>query len=120
MTAPGYGVQTAWLDGQRVVLRRHLRQRAHRRRRHRRDDVANPGMNATQAWQTLQQYASDGGAPGPDPAYGNGILNLGWAMARTDPACIDTAVSSNYYDATTGRCNSWCKTAAGTRSAACS
>ena len=102
MTAPGYGVQTAWLDGQRVVF----------------DGTSasapivagaiaammsqNPGMTATQAWQTLQQYASDGGAPGPDPAYGNGILNLGWAMNRTDTARVDTAVAGNYYDATTG------------------
>ena len=103
MTAPGYGVQTAWLDGQRVVF----------------DGTSasapivagaiaammsqNPGMTATQAWQTLQQYASDGGPPGPDPAFGNGILNLGWAMNRGDTARVDTAVSSNYYDATTGQ-----------------
>jgi hypothetical protein len=102
LTAPGYGVQTAWLDGQRVIF----------------DGTSasapivagaiaammsqNPGMTATQAWQTLQQYASDGGPPGPDPAYGNGILNLGWAMNRTDTARVDTAVSSDYYDATTG------------------
>ena len=103
MTAPGYGVQTAWLDGQRVVF----------------DGTSasapivagaiaammsqNPGMTPTQAWQTLQQYASDGGPPGADPAFGNGILNLGWAMNRTDTARVDTAVSSNYYDATTGQ-----------------
>jgi hypothetical protein len=51
----------------------------------------------------LQQYASDGGAPGWDPDYGNGILNLGWAMARNDPTYIDTAISSHYYDAATGQ-----------------
>jgi hypothetical protein len=103
ITAPGYGVQTAWLDGQRVYF----------------DGTsasapivagaiaammsANPGMNATQASQVLQQYASDGGAPGWDPDYGNGILNLGWAMARNDPTYIDTAISSHYYDAATGQ-----------------
>ena len=103
MTAPGYGVQTAWLDGQRVSF----------------DGTSasapivagaiaalmsvNPGMSAAQAWQTLQQYASDGGAPGPDPDYGNGILNLGWAMNRNDPLRIDTAISSHYYDAATGQ-----------------
>jgi hypothetical protein len=51
----------------------------------------------------LQQYASDGGAPGPDADYGNGVLNLGWAMARNDPTRIDTAISSNYYDSATGQ-----------------
>jgi subtilisin family serine protease len=103
MTAPGYGVQTAWLDEQRVYF----------------DGTsasapivagaiaammsANPGLSAAQAWQTLRQYASDGGAPEPDPDYGNGILNVGWAMNRNDPLRIDTAISSHYYDAATGQ-----------------
>ena len=98
-----YGVQTAWLDGQRVYF----------------DGTSasapvvagaiaaimstSPGMSAAQAWQVLQQHASDGGAPGPDADYGNGVLNLGWAMARNDPARIDTAISSNYYDSATGQ-----------------
>jgi hypothetical protein len=101
LTAPGYGVQTAWLDGQRVYF----------------DGTSasapivagaiaavmstSPGMTATQAWQVLTQYASDGGTPGPDPEYGNGILNLGWAMNRNDATRIDTAISSHYYDAAT-------------------
>ena len=99
ITAPGYGVQTAWLDGQRATV----------------DGTSisspmvagaiaavlsqNPGLTPQQAWQVLQQTASDGGAPGADPDYGNGILNLDWAMNRNDPARIDTAVSSHYYDA---------------------
>jgi hypothetical protein len=103
LTAPGYGVLTAWLDGQRVYF----------------DGTSasapivagaiaalmsvNPGMSAAQAWQALEQYASDGGAPGPDPDYGNGVLNLGWAMNRNDPLRIDTAISSHYYDAATGQ-----------------
>jgi hypothetical protein len=60
-------------------------------------------MNATQAWQVLQQDASDGGAPGRDSDYGSGILNLGWAMTRNDPTYIDTAISSHYYDAAAGQ-----------------
>jgi len=102
VTAPGFGVQTAWLDGQRVLL----------------DGTSAsapivagaiaavmsvyPQLNASQAWQLLQQSASDAGAPGDDPDYGNGILNLGWAMNRTNPAHIDTAVSSHYYDGASG------------------
>jgi subtilase family serine protease len=103
LTAPGYGVQTAWLDGQRVYF----------------DGTSasapivagaiaalvstNPSMTPAQASQILEQYSSDGGAPGADPDYGNGILNLGWAMNRNDPARIDTAISSHYYDAATGQ-----------------
>jgi subtilisin family serine protease len=99
MTAPGYGVETAWLNGLRVTI----------------DGTSasaplvagaiatvmsqNPGVTAAQAWAVLQQYASDAGAPGPDPDYGNGILNLGWALNHANPSYVDTAVSSLYYDA---------------------
>lgn len=102
LTAPGYGVQTAWLDDQRVLF----------------DGTSasapivagaiaaimseNPGLSATQAWEILQKYSSDGGAPGKDADYGSGILNVGWAMNRKDLTRIDTAVASHYFDATTG------------------
>jgi hypothetical protein len=102
LTAPGYGVQTAWLDGQRVSF----------------DGTsasapivagaiaalmsANPGLTAAQAVLVLEQYASDGGAPGRDPDYGSGVINLGWAMDRNNALRTDTAISSNYYDAATG------------------
>ena len=103
MTAPGYGINTAWLNGERVVF----------------DGTSgsapivagavaammseNPGLTANQAWEVLQQYSSDGGAPGADNAYGSGILNLGWAMNRNDPVRVDTAVSSHYYNNLTGQ-----------------
>ncbi len=100
MTAPGYGVQTAWLNGQRVdvdgtsisapivagAIAALLSQ--------------NPSLTPAAAWQVLQQTASDAGPPGDDPDFGHGILNLGWAMNRNDLTRIDTAVSSHYYDAT--------------------
>ena len=105
ITAPGYGVDTAWLNGQRVSM----------------DGTSasaplvagaiaavmstTPGLTAAQAWSVLQQYASDGGTPGPDPAYGNGILNLGWAMNRNDPTRLDTAIAGQYYDPATGTMN---------------
>ncbi len=100
ITAPGYGVQTAWLNGQRVTV----------------DGTSvsapivagaiaavlsqNPSLTPQQAWQALQQTTSDAGAPGVDADYGHGILNLGWAMNRLDLSRVDTAVSSHYYDAT--------------------
>jgi hypothetical protein len=103
LTAPGYGVQTAWLNGQRVYF----------------DGTSasapivagaiaalmstSPSLTATQAVQVLEQYASDSGAPGLDPDYGNGVLNLGWAMNRDDSTRIDTAISSHYYDEAAGQ-----------------
>jgi len=98
ITAPGFGLQTAWINGQRVYV----------------DGTSgsapvvagsiaammsqNPGFTPMQAWNVLQQYASDGGTLGPDPDYGAGILNLGWAMNRNNFNRIDTAVSSQFFD----------------------
>ncbi len=103
--APGYGVDAAWLSGERVSF----------------DGTSasaplvagaiaaiissNPGTTAAQAWVILQRYASDGGVPGTDADYGSGILNLGWAMNRNDPTRVDTAIAGEYYDAATGTMN---------------
>lgn len=105
ITAPGYGIDAAWLAGERVSF----------------DGTSasaplvagaiaaiissTPGTTAAQAWSILQQYTSDGGVPGKDADYGSGILNLGWAMNRNDPTRIDTAIAGEYYDAATGTMN---------------
>lgn len=102
LTAPGYGLQTAWSDGTRVLF----------------DGTSgsapivsgaiaavmsqNRGLTAVQALAVLTAHSSDGGAPGTDPDYGHGSLNLGWALAGNDPNRVDTAVSSHYLDPTTG------------------
>jgi hypothetical protein len=103
ISAPGYGVQTAWLNGQRVYF----------------DGTSasapivagaiaailstNPGMTATEAWQILQQYSDDAGAPGRDSDYGSGVVDLGWAMSRNDSTRVDTAISGSHYDSATGQ-----------------
>ena len=99
LTAPGYGVQTAWLEGLRVevdgtsasaalvagalaaVMSRH------------------PGLTAPQAAALLAQTASDAGPPGSDPAFGHGILNLDWAMNHNRTGYVDTAISAHHFDA---------------------
>ncbi|MBC7368154.1 MAG: S8 family serine peptidase, partial [Undibacterium sp.] len=99
ISAPGYGVQTAWLDGQRVYV----------------DGTSasapivagaiaavmsvNPGFTAARAWEVLATTASDAGAPGADADYGRGILNVGWAMTYHDHTRVDPAISHHYYDA---------------------
>lgn len=99
LTAPGYGVQTAWLDGARAYV----------------DGTSasaplvagaiaavmsqNSTLSPQQAADLLIRTASDGGAPGTDAAYGHGILNLGWAMNVSTPGYVDTAVSTQFYDA---------------------
>ena len=99
LTAPGYGVQTAWLNGQRVYV----------------DGTSasaplvagaiaalmsqNSSLAPRQAADLLARTANDGGQAGADPAFGRGIVNLGTAMNSGNLGYIDTAVSSHYYDA---------------------
>ncbi|RYD32854.1 MAG: peptidase S8 [Verrucomicrobiaceae bacterium] len=103
LTAPGYGIYTPWLGGDRIVF----------------DGTSasspivagaiaallsvNPGLTTEQAAGYLKQYSSDGGAPGADASYGSGILNLGWVMNSSNPNYFDTAVSSQYYNNRTGQ-----------------
>jgi hypothetical protein len=103
LTAPGYGVQTAWLDGQRVQVSGTSASAP---------VVAGavvavmsqfPGLTARQAADLLARTANDGGAPGADPAFGRGILNVGTALNRNNATYIDTAISSHAYDAAAGQ-----------------
>jgi hypothetical protein len=103
LTAPGYGVQTAWLDSQRVYV----------------DGTSasaplvagaiaaalsqNSSLTPQAAAQLVVQTASDAGAPGADSDYGNGILNIAWAMNRDNAAHFDPAISSHYFDAANNR-----------------
>lgn len=103
LTAPGYGVQTAWLNGQRVYV----------------DGTSasapivagaiatvmsqNPSLTPQQAADVLARTANDGGQPGADPAFGHGIVNLATALNRSNPSYIDTAVSSHYFDPASGQ-----------------
>lgn len=99
ITAPGYGVQTAWLDGQRVSMNGTSASAPLVSGAIAAVMSENPGFTAQQAWEVLQRTANDSGAPGADPSYGNGILNLGWAMNRNNPTYHDSAIASHYYDA---------------------
>lgn len=103
LTAPGYGVQSAWLDGRRVYV----------------DGTSasapivagaiaavvsqNPNLTPQQAADLLARTANDAGAPGTDASYGHGIINLATAMNRGQASYVDTAVSSHYFDAANNR-----------------
>jgi hypothetical protein len=99
VSAPGYGVQTAWLDGQRVTVNGTSASAPFVAGAIAAVMSQNPTYTAAQAWQVLADTVSEAGAPGPDPDYGRGILNVGWAMNRNNPTYADPAVASHYYDA---------------------
>ncbi len=102
LTAPGYALQTAGLAGTRTsfsgtsasapvvsgAIAAVLSQ--------------NPGLSAIEAADILATHANDGGVAGSDPDYGNGTLNLGWAMDASNASRVDPAISSQSYDAATG------------------
>ena len=99
LTAPGYGVQTAWQDGQRVYV----------------DGTSasaplvagaiaaalsqNTSLTPATAAHLLLASANDAGVPGSDASYGHGILNVGWALNRNNSAYYDPAIASHYFDA---------------------
>jgi hypothetical protein len=105
IAAPGYGVQTAWLDNQRVYV----------------DGTSasaplvagaiaavmtqNPAFTAQRAWDVLRETASDAGAPGADADYGNGVLNLDWAMNVGNTTRLDPAIASHHFDAAKSQMN---------------
>jgi hypothetical protein len=58
----------------------------------------NEGMGAQAAYDLLVTHANEAGAPGPDPEYGVGNLNIGRALEAGTPGIIDVAVASYHYD----------------------
>lgn len=105
IAAPGYGVQTAWLDDERVYV----------------DGTSasaplvagaiaavmsqNPACTAQQAWDVLRRTTSDAGAPGADADYGNGVLNLDWAMNVANTTRLDPAIASHHFDTAKSQMN---------------
>ncbi len=57
----------------------------------------NPGMTSQEAEALLYTYANEAGIPGPDPEYGNGILNLERVMQRNTPGIYDIAIASQTF-----------------------
>ncbi len=103
LTAPGYGVQTAWLNGQRVYVDGTSASAPLVSGAIAATLSSNSSLTPRAAAQVLTRTANDAGAPGHDADYGSGVLNLDWAMHRDDPTYCDTAVSSHYYDAATNQ-----------------
>jgi hypothetical protein len=98
LTAPGVGLQTASLNNERTLFTGTSASAPIVTGAIAALMSQTPGMTAAQAVEILQTYSSDGGSSGADPNYGHGTLDLGWALARNDPARIDTAVSGHHYN----------------------
>ncbi|MFA6288613.1 MAG: S8 family serine peptidase [Opitutaceae bacterium] len=99
LTAPGYGIQTAGMNGERILFSGTSASAPVVAGAIAAVMSESPGLTAAQAVQVLQTHADDGGPAGDDPDYGHGVVDLGWAMARNDPTRADIALSGNSYDA---------------------
>jgi hypothetical protein len=62
-----------------------------------------PGITAFQAAEMLTTYSADAGAPGRDPAFGYGTVDVGYALNHSNPNYTDTSISSQYFNAEEGR-----------------
>ncbi len=98
LTAPGYGIQTAGVNGERILFSGTSASAPVVSGAIAAVMSETPGLTAAQAVQVLQTHADDGGPAGDDPDYGHGVVDLGWAMTRNDPTRTDIAISSNSYD----------------------
>lgn len=51
------------------------------------------------ALELLQATANEAGAPGDDPAYGKGVIDLQRALTSNTRGIVDSAVASHFFDA---------------------
>ncbi len=96
LTAPGWGINTAWEQGQFVRFSgtsaaapvvsaaiAHLINKF-------------PSLTPTTLMQMLQTYSDDAGAPGYDPYYGSGIINIQRLLTQDIPNIRDVAMVSHH------------------------
>jgi hypothetical protein len=97
LTAPGYAIQAAGLDGERTLFSGTSASAPVVSGAIAAILSTTPGLTAIEAADILAGHSNDGGAPGADPDYGRGTLNLDWALDRANPLRIDPALSSHSY-----------------------
>ncbi len=96
ISAPGFGINTAWVNGRSVSVNG--------------TSFSSPiatgsiaalmsqrNLSAQQAYQLLISNLNDGGAPGNDPFLGGGTPDLGRALNSKKPGIYDAALASQNY-----------------------
>jgi hypothetical protein len=102
VTAPGWGINTAWEQEKLVRFSgtsaaapvvsaaiAHLISKF-------------PSLTPSTLIQMLQTYSDDAGAPGYDPYYGNGIINIQRLLTQDIPNIRNVAMVSHHIPDTTG------------------
>lgn len=102
LTAPGYGITTAWVDNQLVSFSGTSASAPVVAGAIAALMSTTPNLTATSAADILLAHASEAGPAGADADYGEGVLNLGWSLARLDPTRTDTAIATQAYTPSSG------------------
>jgi subtilisin family serine protease len=98
MTAPGYAVWAAKPEGEAVSFSGTSASAPFVSGAIAAVMSENQGMSALSAYELLQNYSNEAGAPGNDIVYGAGNLNLGRVLERNVPNITDAGVASYHYD----------------------
>jgi len=98
ITAPGYAVWAAWPEGEAVSFSGTSASAPFVSGAVAAVMSENQGMSALSAYELLQNYSNEAGAPGNDIVYGTGNLNLGRVLERNVPNITDAGIASYYYD----------------------
>lgn len=93
VAAPGYGVYTAWTDDELVSFNGTSIAAPFVAGAIAAQLAANPALSAAEAEALVLAYTNDTGAPGPDPDYGEGILNIARIEERHLPGIYDMALA---------------------------
>ncbi|MFT4546505.1 MAG: subtilisin family serine protease [Verrucomicrobiales bacterium] len=98
LAAPGLAIDAAWPNGQMVAFSGTSASTPFVTGAIAAVMSENPALSPQQAWQLIQQFTDEAGAPGPDPMVGRGNLNIGRLMERDERGIYDLALTSHYLD----------------------
>jgi len=98
LSAPGYGVAAAWPGDQAITFSGTSASAPYVSGAVAAVMSSNPGMSSQDAYQLLLANSNEAGAPGADPIYGAGNLDVGRTLQSGTDGIVDVAVASYYYD----------------------
>ncbi|NNM30211.1 MAG: S8 family serine peptidase [Akkermansiaceae bacterium] len=101
LSAPGYSLNAAWLDEQ-FVLFTGTSASAPVVTAAIAATISEMGVSVPEAADLVLSYLNEAGAPGPDPAFGGGILDIGRVMNSNTAGIYDAALASNYFQPAAG------------------
>ncbi len=98
IAAPGYGVVAAWPGEQAISFSGTSASAPYVTGAVAAVMSEVPGLSAPGAYDLLSANSNEAGAPGPDPLYGAGNLDVARALQSGTAGIVDVAVASYHYD----------------------